>query len=196
MNISEKADKYAEGKANEAITKAIAQAYIDGYRDGYNDREQEIPEDPRENGVEYVDLGLPSGTLWSSDYLREDDKIVYLPYGKAEKMDIPTEEQWKELVNCCKIEYDTNRFYQLEKAKFIGPNGNVLFFLSMGMIKSDYICFSDEVHFWFINNYGSSKKMQFQIYNPGKRDSPPQDRSCICMSLFFTEYQLPVRLVK
>ena len=40
MNIIEKADKYADGKANEAITKAIAQAYLDGYRDGYNDREK------------------------------------------------------------------------------------------------------------------------------------------------------------
>lgn len=30
MNIIEKADKYADGKANEAITKAIAQAYLDG----------------------------------------------------------------------------------------------------------------------------------------------------------------------
>ena len=45
MNIIEKADKYADGKANEAITKAIAQAYLDGYRDGYNDREAEIPVD-------------------------------------------------------------------------------------------------------------------------------------------------------
>lgn len=35
MDIQEKANSYAEGKAKEAITKAIAQAYIDGYKDGY-----------------------------------------------------------------------------------------------------------------------------------------------------------------
>ena len=47
MNIIERADKYSEGKANEALTKAIAQAYLDGYRDGYTDREAEIPADFR-----------------------------------------------------------------------------------------------------------------------------------------------------
>ena len=39
MNMIEKADKYADGKANEAITKAFAQTYLDGYRHDYNDRE-------------------------------------------------------------------------------------------------------------------------------------------------------------
>ena len=29
MNILEQADKYAEGKANDAITRAIAEAYIE-----------------------------------------------------------------------------------------------------------------------------------------------------------------------
>ena len=39
MNILERADKFAEGKANEAITKAIAQAFVEGYKAGYHDRE-------------------------------------------------------------------------------------------------------------------------------------------------------------
>ena len=34
MNILENAEKYAEGKANQAITKAIADAYIEGYKAG------------------------------------------------------------------------------------------------------------------------------------------------------------------
>ena len=50
------------------MDKAIAQAYADGYRNGYKDREEEIPVDLRDNKTEYVDLGLPSGTLWSTDY--------------------------------------------------------------------------------------------------------------------------------
>ena len=33
MNIIENAKKYAEGKANQAITKAIADAYVEGYKD-------------------------------------------------------------------------------------------------------------------------------------------------------------------
>ena len=75
MNILEKADKYADGKANEAITKAIAQAYMDGYRDGYKDREAEIPVDFRNNKTTYVDLGLPSRTLWSTDYEKDPQAL-------------------------------------------------------------------------------------------------------------------------
>ena len=42
MNILERADKFAEGKANEAITKAIAQAFVGGCKAGQHDREMEI----------------------------------------------------------------------------------------------------------------------------------------------------------
>ena len=66
MNILEQADKYAEGKANEAITKAIVEAYIEGYKAGYKNREEEIPLELRDNKTEYVDLGLPSGLKWAT----------------------------------------------------------------------------------------------------------------------------------
>ena len=197
MNISEKADKYAEGKANEAITRAIAQAYMDGYRDGYNDREQEIPEDLRENGVENVDLGLPSGTLWSSDYLKEDGKIVFLPHGKAVKMKIPSEEQLNELLNYCRFEYSIHpNYYSLINAKCIGPNGNVLYFYSMGMIKSNYRCDDGEVHFWIKSDNGGLEKPHVKIYNPGKEDMPFKNRPVIETVSLFTGYKLPVRLVR
>lgn len=197
MNISEKADKYAEGKANEAITRAIAQAYMDGYRDGYNNREQEIPEDLRENGVEYVDLGLPSGTLWASDYLKEDNEIVYLPYEKAEKMKIPTEEQYKELEKCCRFVYRTTFDYDLKSAVCIGPNGNVLYFDPKGMKKlSLSLERQHEVFIWLKDDNESSEKMYVHIYNPGKKDSTPNDRSSIYNDHIFTGYKLPVRLVK
>lgn len=103
MEITERAGNYADGKANEAITKAIAQAYADGYRDGYKDREEEIPVDLRDNKTEYVDLGLPSGTLWSKEYETENGETLYLPYGEAAKYAIPTEEQWNELRDYCKV---------------------------------------------------------------------------------------------
>ena len=77
MNILENAKKYAEGKANKAITKAIADAYVEGYKAGYKDREEEIPMDLRDNKTEYVDLGLPSGTLWASDYEKSNGEYIY-----------------------------------------------------------------------------------------------------------------------
>ena len=126
MNIIEKADKYADGKANEAITKAIAQAYLDGYRDGYNDREAEIPADFRDSKTTYIDLGLPSRTLWSEDYEKNDGNILYLPYERAEYLKIPTGEQWAELRDCCQWEWKIDNAHDFCWAKCIGPNGNIL----------------------------------------------------------------------
>lgn len=101
MNIEECAAKYAAERANKVFVYALAEAYKDGYRDGYNDHKAnpmaELVNDYDE--VEYVDLGLPSGTLWSKDYLRKDGKTLYLPFCEAKKFTLPTEEHWKELVN-------------------------------------------------------------------------------------------------
>lgn len=196
MNISEKADKYAEGKANEAITRAIAQAYMDGYRDGYNDREEEIPEGLRESGVEYVDLGLPSGTLWSSDYLKEDDEIVFLPYGKAKELRIPSEEQIKELQNFCKWDYDIDK-YSVRRAKCIGPNGNVLYFEMNGIIESDKEKWGN-IHFWLEDETDSIEKKCVLIYNIASKNSDPTEyraNSNKVMTLF-SGFKLPIRLVR
>lgn len=65
MNIKEKSKLYAEEKALEAISTAIEQAYEAGYHDGLKHCENERLEVIKD-GVEYVDLGLPSGTMWSS----------------------------------------------------------------------------------------------------------------------------------
>lgn len=82
MDIQEKANSYAEGKAKEAITKAIAQAYIDGYKDGYKSGQENIKTEC--NDAEFVDLGLPSGTLWASDYLRDaNGNISFVTYEEA-----------------------------------------------------------------------------------------------------------------
>ena len=79
---------YAAGKANEAIDKAIAQAYADGYRDGYKDREEEIPVDFSDKKTGYIDLGLPSGTLWATMNVGASSPIHYgnyYQYGKGSR---------------------------------------------------------------------------------------------------------------
>lgn len=57
--------------------------------------------------VEFVDLALPSGTKWAIDYLKDKDgNVLYLPYNEAAKLDIPTVEQFSELMNNCRIVED------------------------------------------------------------------------------------------
>lgn len=104
MDITLQANNYADGKANEAITKAIADAYMEGYKAGYKDREAEIPVDLRDDKTEYVDLGLPSHTLWAASFEKDENgNELSLPYCEAKRYKIPTKEQWEELVNCCEI---------------------------------------------------------------------------------------------
>ena len=70
--LTERATNYAAEKTNELLAKAIARAYEDGYRDGYKDRAEKIDCAIDNTDIEYVDLGLPSGTRWSKEYLKDE----------------------------------------------------------------------------------------------------------------------------
>lgn len=70
-----------------------------------------------EDNKEYVDLGLPSGTLWAKEdifEIREDDghRLYYVEsYDNAIKKfgdRLPSKEQWEELFNECDWEYFNN----------------------------------------------------------------------------------------
>lgn len=190
MELIERAETYAEGKADEAITKAIAKAYEDGYRDGYKDREEEIPVDLRDNRTVYVDLGLPSGTLWARDYERENEKVLYLPYEKAAKYNIPTKEQWEELFECCRY------FISHQKITCVGPNGNSIYFWGTGYKEgerlSDYnanSCTSGSVYLWVLDDEANMEKNI--IYWRCRHDSLKPE-----LKKFFCGYKLPIRLVR
>ena len=192
--LTEIAAQYAAEKSNEMMINAIAKAYADGYRDGYKDREEEIPVDLRSNETEYVDLGLPSGTLWSADYEREGKDFVYLPYEKASQFSIPTEVQWKELKESCKWEFEIDDAYDLCKAKCVGPNGNVLEFNRTGIKQIDKVSNVWKVYFWIIDEKEGNDKNAIFMYNEGKRHSSKNGEATI--RDFFSGYKLPVRLVR
>lgn len=198
MNIWENAEKYAEGKANQAITKAIADAYVEGYKAGYKDREEEIPMDLRDNKTEYVDLGLPSGTLWASDYEKSDGEYIYLPYEKAKYMNLPTQEQWDELTNFCKIfhswDFDCNGKLTNFKATCISPNGNSITFLATGHIvveKED----TEEAFCWLHDKSDNSKTQAIHFFSRKVWNSERVDSVNGILEMF-SGYKLPVRLVR
>lgn len=106
MNILEQAKKYAEGKVQEALTAIVEKAFADGYDAGYKEAMAVLKAKPdvEENDIKYVDLGLPSGTLWAYDCLKDEDgKTIMLDYDEAAPLGIPTEEQFNELKYSCKI---------------------------------------------------------------------------------------------
>lgn len=194
MNIIEKADKYADGKANEAITKAIAQAYLDGYRDGYNDREAEIPADFRANKTTYIDLGLPSRTLWSEDYEKDDNQILYLPYGRAEHLKIPTKDQWKELLEHCECQIVVDSVYDYIRAKFVGPNGNILVFERTGKKFANELTDAWHAYFWIEGVFEGNDRGAVHLFNSRKFNNGKLLGSEIEQT--FSGYHLPVRLVR
>ena len=127
MTVEEQARQYAEGKALNVITSAIEQAYHSGYVAGYNEsirnrRMEQIDEECDEAIM--VDLGLPSGTLWSSTQLldekRENPKIFL--YDEAVQLQIPSWDQFYELKRLCMGE----KLYKGVKEvgiRFTGRNG-------------------------------------------------------------------------
>lgn len=205
MNVLEQAKKFAEGKANQAITKAIADAYIEGYRAGYKDREEEIPMDFRDKKTEYVDMGLPSRTLWSADYEHKqgEDSYLYLPYGKAEYFKLPTKEQWDELFTLCKWEHvfkqgdylsQLGNFEQIYNGvNCVGPNGQVLSFKTTGRITTSSIRDIRAIFFWQKDDCDSSTKCAIHIFQSYNLISATAD---IEVSNAFIGYKLPIRLVR
>ena len=94
MTKEELAQQYAEEKAAE-MAKLLKAAYLKGYEQG----ELKVACSISIEGVEYYDLGLPSGTLWSKPLGSYGYKLF--SYNDASRFDgLPTEAQWEELKKC------------------------------------------------------------------------------------------------
>jgi hypothetical protein len=191
IELTTKAEKYAVEKTNEVMVKAIAQAYADGYRDGYKDREEEIPVDLHDKKTEFVDLGLPSGTLWAKDYETDDnDKTIYLPYHTAEEYQLPTEEQWNELLEICrwKGEYSSSGLF-FYGVTCIGPNGNSIYLRSKGYVQDKEILYGG-IYFWISDNGDTNEKNAIHV-SEGTKRIPEKE-----IVNFFSGYKLPIRIVR
>lgn len=199
--LREKAASYSEKNVINVLQEAFAKVYADGYRDGYKDCQDGIPIELRNNQTEFVDLGLPSGTLWAADYEKMKDEagekqVLYLPHGKASQLNIPTKEQWDELLSNCRWEGSWSSsaitFYGVY---CIGPNGNSIFFGSRGLMKECQI--SDipnygggKAYFWIRDNEEGLEKKAIQISGEIFREDMEEIVSV------FSGYKLPIRLVK
>lgn len=63
------------------------------------------PNELQEKPIEWVDLGLNSGTLWKSDIERQSDKPIYVDYKTAKETyndNLPKYWQFSELYEDCK----------------------------------------------------------------------------------------------
>ena len=190
--LREKAKNYAEENLINVLKEAFAKVYADGYHDGYKDCEDEIPVNFRENKTEFVDLGLPSGTLWSTDYERNGSEILLLPHAKSSTLQIPSVEQWEELKNFCQWEFDIDNAYNLCKALCVGPNGNILKFDRTGKKNIDTLSELCEVFFWIKDEKEGNEMNAVHMYNGARKYKNAQT----VIEDLFSGYKLPIRLVK
>lgn len=195
MNNIDKAEEYAEGKVIEALNQVVADAYMAGYNAGYQDGIDKVAKDSVSEETEFVDLGLPSGTLWSSDYVKDDKaNAIYVTQENSADYEIPTYEQFKELMDECKWEQKSEKnwtesgfYYWHDWAICLGPNGNKITFEKTGLYEAtDSLTRTSEIFFWlndkeyFHNNCAS---ITFDSLNIGSEN-------------MFSGYKLPIRLVK
>lgn len=187
IELKEKASNYAEENVINILKDAFARVYADGYRDGYKDRDEEIPVDLRSNQREFVDLGLPSGTLWSAEFEPGDEDFNYLAYHDVERYDIPTKEQFAELLESCKWEFvyvnSTTRKYNC-----IGPNGNHIVFYARGYKLAERKRELDKIFFWVKSHTDNTIKEAACIYY--------HDGDIKKVTEMFSGNMLPLRLVK
>lgn len=197
IELNEKADNYAAEKTHEVITEAIAQAYADGYRDGYQDRDNGSFVYLHESKTEFIDLGLPSGTLWSLDYEKDEGKTIFLPFGMTGDLGIPTKEQWDELRTNCKWKFKNiiQRYNNHSEVICLGPNGNELRF---DVIRLRDVPTNDEknfVLFWLKQDTDETNN-RLCAHICQKRNANYESQDYIGVDAFFSGYKLPIRLVR
>jgi hypothetical protein len=182
MNLSEKAKEYASGKGADAITAAIEQAYINGYNAGYEDCKANIKPEIVEDEVEYVDLGLPSGTLWSNGCKTNKEKAyLYFSYDDAAKHNIPTKEQYQELIVNCEIIPITNSNGYVRGYKYLGRSG-----ISISIFLTDLIP----------ENKKGNRALRYWLRDEDEGNTRLCAFDRIQTDRVFMGYKLPIMLVK
>ena len=85
----------------------------------------------------FIDLGLPSGNLWATENeVAENGQPLYATFDEAVKQygeNLPTREDWQELLDNVPHLWDKNRMGML----FVARNGAELFLPDMGYRTTD-----------------------------------------------------------
>lgn len=108
----------------------------------------------------YVDLGLPSGTLWKAinEGMYDWDTAMRM-YGDK----IPSQGQWEELKDYCKWTWNGNGF------KVTGPNGNSIVLPAAGCRRCDGFMLNvgSDGSYWSSTSCGSEEAWGLGFYSGG-----------------------------
>lgn len=175
-------DELTEQIINDVISKIqplVKEAFLKGYELG----ELQTALTVKVDGVEYVDLGLPSGTLWSKTPFKGNYSNSYARfcYDDAQKLNIPTKEQCEELLA------NKKNITSGSRVETVGANGQRL----ITYVSESYLgenCKSPN-KFWIKGEPDSS-------HNAPVLTAYADNDGLYKVSSHFTGYRLPVFLVK
>jgi len=201
MTKEELAQQYADEIIKNHLKQIIQESFLKGYELGELHTALTIKVD----GVTYVDLGLPSGTLWSSTPFCRGNGGFYerLCYNDAKNLNIPTEEQCKELISQTKRLFHIYNFSDYDKSigyrtEMIGSTGQRVDLTStstnvgegINPVRSsiDYSKSYDENRFWIKGDSNESNEALVLMVNATHKN--------IRIDRHFIGYKLPVFLVK
>ena len=118
--------------------------------------------------IRFIDLGLPSGTLWASSNIphRMSWEDAVSEYGDF----LPTAEQFKELRELCTMKVHKGLFRKNGWTRFTGPNGRSVCFPNVGRVIG-------AGHYWLKHPNGPAKyeltlSTVFLTYNLEPKDRP------------------------
>ena len=145
---------------------------------------------PKPTG-QWVDLGLPSRTLWKSE-----NETGYYSYNKALKKygeKNPTDRQWWELMVHSTFVWDSIK----KGYKVVGPNGNSIFIPALGYrsCQNKIECVGDAGYYWLRSTDASVKEGAWHVYLFPSKNPNPRKRYDIGFDGQYNCGMRPVRLV-
>lgn len=133
-----------------------------------------------EQQFEYVDLGLPSGTMWATCNVGAKEASnygMYLSFDEAQKYVCPSEEQIDELVHNTTSVWTSDDDFS--GRLFVGKNGNMIFLPAAGCIVENHLL-NDGLcgEYWTDTPYPNYTNIAYRLYFNSKYVNPNLAHFC------------------
>lgn len=130
---------------------------------------------------EFVDLGLPSGTLWAKHnvQIRNRKHFTHFEIPLIEYItgyNVPSKEDFEELLKLCKWEWKT--IGRTKGYAVTGPNGNHIFLHVAGGYSGSSLYYAGSYGLYWSTRYSSSSNAYYLNFNSSSKYMYYDSRYC------------------